>query len=88
MKCNRKYRRIPIKGVCLRCGGKLSFTVYKGGIEKYVSPALGLIERFNLDGYYKDRLGLVRDELQSIFQEEEAKEQLDKQISLTDFMRD
>jgi DNA polymerase II large subunit len=88
MSCNRKYRRIPLKGVCLRCGGKLSLTVYKGGIEKYISPALGLVERFNLEGYYRDRLGLVRDELRSIFQEDEVEEQLDKQISLTDFMRD
>jgi DNA polymerase II large subunit len=88
MGCNRKYRRIPIKGVCLRCGGKLSLTVYKGGIEKYVSPALGLVKRFDLDSYYRDRLGLVRAELRSIFQEEEdVEEQLDKQISLTDFMR-
>jgi DNA polymerase II large subunit len=88
MKCNRKYRRIPIKGVCLRCGGKLSLTVYKGGIEKYISPALNLVERFDLDGYYKDRLELVVDEIHSIFQDEEMEEQIDKQISLTDFMRD
>jgi DNA polymerase II large subunit len=88
MQCNRKYRRIPIKGVCLRCGGKLSLTVYQGGIEKYISPALGLVERFDLDEYYKDRLELVMDEIQSIFQDEEVEEQIDKQISLTDFMRD
>jgi len=88
MQCNRKYRRIPLKGVCLRCGGKLSLTVYKGGIEKYVSPAMGLVERFDLNSYYGDRLGLVREELKSIFQEEEVEEQIDKQISLTDFMRD
>jgi DNA polymerase II large subunit len=89
MGCNRKYRRIPLKGVCLRCGGKLSLTVYKGGIAKYISPALGLVNRFDLDSYYGDRLGLVKAELQSIFQEEEdVEEPLDKQISLTDFMRD
>jgi DNA polymerase II large subunit len=89
MGCNRKYRRIPIKGVCLRCGGKLSLTVYKGGIEKYVSPALDLVKRFDLDNYYGDRLGLVRNELQSIFEEEDdIEEQLDKQVNLTDFMRD
>jgi len=89
MGCNRKYRRIPLKGVCIRCGGKLSLTVYKGGIEKYVAPALGLVERFDLNSYYRDRLGLVREELRSIFQEEEdIEEQVDKQISLTDFMRD
>ncbi|MEE8354382.1 MAG: DNA polymerase II large subunit [Candidatus Bathyarchaeia archaeon] len=87
--CNRKYRRVPLKGVCLRCGGKLSLTVYKGGVEKYITPALGLVERFNLDSYYGDRLGLVKAELKSLFKEEAVvEEQLDKQISLTDFMRD
>ena len=88
MGCNRKYRRVPLKGVCLRCGGKLSLTVYKGGIKKYVSPALNLVQQFDLDSYYSDRLFLVNGELQSLFREEEdVKEQLDKQISLTDFMR-
>jgi DNA polymerase II large subunit len=88
MDCNRKYRRPPLKGVCLRCGGKLSMTVYKGGIEKYLSPALDLVKRYELDDYYRDRLGLVRDEIASIFQEEEeAEEPGERQISLTDFMR-
>jgi DNA polymerase II large subunit len=88
MGCNRKYRRPPLKGVCLRCGGKLSMTVYKGGIEKYLSPALELVKRYELDDYYTDRLGLVRNEIASIFQEEEEMEEPgEKQISLTDFMR-
>ena len=88
MACNRKYRRPPLKGVCVRCGGKLSMTVYKGGIEKYLSPALELVKRYELDDYYTDRLGLVKDEIASIFQEEEAMEEPgEKQISLTDFMR-
>jgi len=87
MKCNRKYRRPPLKGVCLRCGGKLSLTVYKGGIEKYLDPAVGLVKQFDLDSYYSDRLDLVRDEIHSIFQEEVREEESEKQISLTDFMR-
>jgi len=88
VKCNRKYRRPPLKGVCVRCGGKLSLTVYKGGIEKYLAPALDLVKRYGLDDYYADRLGLVKDEISSIFPGEEAEEEPeDKQISLTAFMR-
>ena len=88
MDCNRKYRRPPLKGVCLRCGGKLSMTVYKGGIEKYLSPALDLVKRYELDDYYTDRLELVRDEISTIFGEEEEEEEPgERQISLTDFMR-
>jgi DNA polymerase II large subunit len=88
-KCNRKYRRPPLKGVCVRCGGKLSLTVYKGGIEKYLTPALDLVKRYDLDDYYSDRLGLVRDEIVALFKEEvEVEKPEDKQFSLTDFMKD
>ena len=86
--CNRKYRRPPLKGVCVRCGSKLSMTVHKGGIEKYLKPALDLVDNYHLNTYYSDRLGLVRDEISSLFVEEEAEEEVDdRQISLTRFMR-
>ena len=87
--CNRKYRRPPLRGRCVRCGGNLAMTVHKGGIEKYLAPALGLVKRYGLNQYYADRLGLVREEISSIFPEEAEKieEPEEKQISLTDFMR-
>jgi DNA polymerase II large subunit len=88
VKCNRKYRRPPLKGMCVRCGGKLAMTVHKGGIEKYLDSALKLVDNYSLDEYYSDRLGLVKEEISSIFPEEELPEELQhKQISLTDFMR-
>ena len=88
VKCNRKYRRLPLKGVCVRCGGKLTLTVHKGGIEKYLDPALKLVERYNLDDYYADRLELVKMEISSLFPKIEPEEENDqKQISLTDFMK-
>jgi len=88
VKCNRKYRRPPLKGVCLRCGGSLTLTVHKGGIEKYIDPAMKLIHRYGLDEYYADRLRLVRDEIASLFPTEEAEEEPGKkQIDLTDFLR-
>jgi len=63
-------------------------TVHKGGIEKYLDPALKLVEKYELDEYYSDRLGLVKDEIRSIFPEEEPPEEpTHRQISLTDFMR-
>jgi len=87
VKCNRRYRRPPLKGVCTRCGGSLSQTVYRGGIEKYIEPALKLIKRYGLDDYFADRLKLVMDEVESIFPEE-PKKAGGKQIDLTDFLRD
>jgi DNA polymerase II large subunit len=65
-------------------------TVHKGGIEKYVKPAQGLVDRYELDSYYSDRLGLVRNEIASLFAvaEDEAEEEEDHaQISLTRFMK-
>jgi len=81
-------RRPPLKGICLRCGGNLAMTVHKGGIEKYLNPALDLVKRYELNEYYTDRLGLVRDEISTLFPQKEAQEEPeDKQFSLTDFMR-
>ncbi|MFQ6053084.1 MAG: DNA polymerase II large subunit, partial [Candidatus Bathyarchaeia archaeon] len=87
VKCNRRYRRPPLRGVCQRCGGSLAMTVHKGGIEKYLEAAIGLIENYGLDEYYADRLQLVKDEIASLFptEEEEAPER--RQIDLTDFLR-
>ena len=88
VKCNRKYRRPPLKGTCTRCGGKLAMTVHKGGIEKYLNPAVDLVKRYGLNDYYADRLELVREEIASLFPSEaEEEEQDDRQISLTDFMK-
>jgi len=88
VKCNRRYRRPPLKGICQRCGGSLTKTVYKGGIEKYLEPALKLVRQYGLDEYYADRLRLVQDEISSLFPEEEAEEEPEsKQVDLTDFLR-
>ena len=34
--CNKKFRRLPLRGKCSFCGGKLSLTVYRGGIAKSI----------------------------------------------------
>jgi len=86
-KCNKKYRRPPLKGVCDRCNGPLLMTVYKGGIEKYLAPAVDLVERYELEQYYSDRLQLVREEIDAIFGVEEPEEELHTQFNLTDFLR-
>ncbi|MCW4048583.1 MAG: DNA polymerase II large subunit [Candidatus Bathyarchaeota archaeon] len=84
-KCNKKFRRPPLKGSCDRCGGRLLMTVYKGGINKYLEPAANIIERYNLGDYYADRIQLVREELDSVFGEEE--EDVRSQFNLIDFMK-
>jgi DNA polymerase II large subunit len=81
-KCNSKFRRVPLKGSCPRCGGKLSLTVYKGGVEKYLTVAQDLVNRYNLGRYHTQRLILLRQEINSMFNEPEEK----KQPSLSQFV--
>jgi len=81
-KCNAKFRRVPLKGTCTRCGGKLSLTVYKGGVEKYLTVAQDLVNRYNLGNYHTQRLILLRQEIDTMFSETEEK----KQPSLAQFV--
>jgi len=81
-KCNAKFRRVPLKGACPRCGGKLSLTVYKGGVEKYLTVAQDLVDKYNLGNYHTQRLRLLKQEIDSMFKETEEK----KQPSLAQFV--
>lgn len=84
-KCNAKFRRPPLNGICLKCGGELSLTVYRGSIEKYLEVANDLVKRYALDQYYEQRLKLFHDEIESLFKEEEEEES-EKQYMLSDFL--
>jgi len=78
--CNRKFRRMPLQGRCPECKGELAFTVYRGGIEKYLEAAHSIVEKYGLPAYYAQRLSMVEDEIKSLFEGKKP-----KQISLTDF---
>jgi len=86
-KCNKKFRRPPLRGSCDRCGGNIIMTVHRGGIEKYLDPASKIVDKYNLGDYYSDRIELVREELDSIFVDEKPGEDEPTQFNLTDFMR-
>ncbi len=77
--CGTKFRRIPVKGSCLSCGGKLQQTVTRGSVEKYLYIALNLAERYQIDSYVRRRLELVRQELIDLFKETDAGIQVDLQ---------
>jgi DNA polymerase II large subunit len=78
--CNKRYRRLPLRGKCFVCGGQLSLTVYRGGVEKYLEVAQHLVKKYRLPSYYAQRISLMEDEIAAMFN---SKKQ--KQISLTDF---
>jgi DNA polymerase II large subunit len=79
--CNSIHRRVPLSGVCNRCGGKLVLTVTRGGVEKYLQVAMRVADDYHVSEYTKQRLGLARDDIKSMF-ESDAR----RQLSLADFL--
>jgi DNA polymerase II large subunit len=78
--CNKRFRRLPLRGKCLFCGGPLTLTVYRGGIEKYLYAAQQLIDKYSLPKYYSQRIELIREEITAMFDNGKA-----KQFTLADF---
>jgi DNA polymerase II large subunit len=66
-KCGSKPRRVPLGGSCHRCGGKLSATVFRMGVEKYLDVATEMVQRYNIRDYYRQRLELIKVELGETF---------------------
>ncbi len=78
--CNTKHRRVPLSGRCTNCGNDIILTVTRGGVEKYMKVASRVAEEYGVTSYTRQRLGLIEEEIESIF-ESDIKEQL----SLADF---
>ena len=81
--CNKRFRRIPLKGECTKCGGELTLTVYRGGIEKYLKDARGLVEKYGISEYYGQRLSLIEQEIGLLFESGQDT----KQTSLSRFVK-
>jgi len=79
--CNKKFRRLPLLGKCPACGGELTLTVYRGGIEKYLPAAFNLVKKYGLSEYYAQRLSLVEEEIITLFEGKKP-----RQISLAAFV--
>ncbi len=75
VKCNEIYRRVPLKGVCEKCGGKIIFTINEGGIKKYLDLAVFLSKKYLLSSYLQQNLELVRRFIDEIFGKEEEKQE-------------
>ncbi|MEM4359128.1 MAG: DNA polymerase II large subunit [Candidatus Bilamarchaeaceae archaeon] len=79
--CNFKYRRVPLFGKCIKCGGNLLLTINKGGIQKYLQITKEILNRYQLPDYLKQRLILVENEINNIFEDEK-----ERQLGLSDFI--
>jgi DNA polymerase II large subunit len=78
-KCRAKYRRIPLQGVCIRrkpdgkiCGNKLTMTVHKGGVKKYLEVAKDIAERYNVPKYTQQRIILNEKAIDSTFENDKV----------------
>ena len=74
-RCNKRFRRVPLRGRCVECGSELTLTVYRGGIEKYLEEARRLVETYGISKYYSQRLSLIEEEIASLFESGEATKQ-------------
>ncbi len=73
--CNEKYRRPPLVGKCLKCGGRIIFTISEGSIIKYLEPAISLADKYNLPAYLKQSLELTKRGVESMFGKEKEKQE-------------
>jgi len=81
VKCGAKYRRPPLKETCPKCGGRLILTVHEGSVRKYLDVSIKVAEEFGVSSYTKQRLQLLKIEVESLFKNDKA-----KQTGLADFM--
>jgi len=79
--CSKKFRRLPLGGRCPECGGSMTLTVHRGGVEKYLEAAGHLVKKYGLPDYYAQRLALIQEEINSLFEGKKP-----KQVSLGDFV--
>ncbi|GAB6879657.1 hypothetical protein JCM17823_19310 [Halorubrum gandharaense] len=79
--CGEKYRRMPLTGDCRECGGRVNLTVHEGSVNKYMDTAIEVAERFDCRDYTKQRLYVLENALESVFEDD-----TNKQSGIADFM--
>jgi len=75
VQCNEKYRRPPLAGKCLKCGGRIIFTIAEGSIIKYLEMAIQLAKKYEISPYVRQSLDLARMSIESMFGKETEKQQ-------------
>ncbi|MFQ6106508.1 MAG: DNA polymerase II large subunit [Thermoplasmata archaeon] len=66
-KCNTKFRRIPLRKRCSRCGGNLTLTVHKNSVKKYLEVSKRISEEYGISTYVRQRIGLIDEAIESLF---------------------
>jgi len=73
--CNEKYRRPPLAGKCLACGGRIIFTVSEGSVTKYLEPSISLAKKYELPPYLVQTLELLKRRIEAVFGKEKDKQE-------------
>ncbi|MEM2933327.1 MAG: DNA polymerase II large subunit [Methanocellales archaeon] len=81
VKCNQKYRRPPLRGICTKCGGRIILTIHEGTVKKYLEASIKIAEEYEVSAYTKQRLKLLSAEIASVFESDTC-----KQKELFDFL--
>jgi len=79
--CGEKFRRMPLTETCRECGGRVTLTVHQGSVNKYMDTAREVAEEYGCRDYTKQRLEVLENSLESIFEDD-----TNKQSGIADFM--
>ncbi len=79
--CNITYRRIPLSGICRKCGGKLSLTVHEKSVKKYLEISKEIADRYHIPSYARQRITLVEKNIDSLFMSDKV-----RKTKITDFL--
>jgi DNA polymerase II large subunit len=79
-KCGEKYRRMPLSGMCNKCGNNLNLTVTEASVRKYLKVSKSVCERNDLDMYTQERIAIIEQSMDSLFNSDKV-----KKCTLNDF---
>jgi DNA polymerase II large subunit len=80
-RCNQKYRRIPLGGKCIKCGGNIIPTVHEASVKKYLDISRQICKEFRISDYTQQRIEALDMAIRATFGKEN-----EEQLGLADFM--
>ncbi|MBC7086488.1 MAG: DNA polymerase II large subunit [Methanomethylovorans sp.] len=81
IKCDEKFRRPPLTGVCPKCGGRVILTIHEGAVKKYLEVSKKIASNYNVSSYTRQRIELIGLDIKSLFENDKS-----KQTGLSEFM--
>jgi DNA polymerase II large subunit len=73
--CNEIYRRVPLSGICYKCGkSSIILTIHEGSVRKYLKIAQNMARQENLSSYLIQRLDMIEKEIDSVFKSDTVKQ--------------